>query len=52
MDPEQAKKSDPESLRAKLGKSIIKNEFGGSDNSIEANKERKIFHFRIPQKAP
>ena len=24
-DPEQAKKSDPESLRAKYGKSIVKN---------------------------
>jgi hypothetical protein len=25
MDPEQAKKSDPESLRAKHGKTLIKN---------------------------
>lgn len=52
VDPDQAKKSDPESLRAKNGKSLIKNEFGGSDNPIEANKERKIFNFRIPQKPP
>ena len=34
MDPELAKKNNPQSLRAKYGKSIIKNEFGGSDNPI------------------
>ena len=51
-DPQQAKKTDPESLRAKYGKSIVKNQFFGSDNPLDANKERKIFSFRIPQKAP
>lgn len=33
-DPEQAKKADPQSLRAKYGKTLIKNQFGGSDNPI------------------
>ena len=37
-NPEDAKKSDPESLRAKYGKSIVKNEFFGSDNPLDANK--------------
>lgn len=51
-DPEVAKKSAPESLRAKYGKSLVKNEFFGSDNINDANKERKIFNFRIPQRPP
>jgi nucleoside diphosphate kinase len=29
---------NPEALRGKYGKSIIKNEFHGSDNLVEANK--------------
>lgn len=51
-DPEVAKKSDPESLRAKYGKDIIKNEFYASDDQLSANKERDIFRFPIPQKQP
>ena len=38
MDPEQAKKNNPNSLRAKYGTSIVKNEFFGSDNASDANK--------------
>lgn len=34
MNPDEAKKANPESLRGKYGKSIIKNEFHGSDNLI------------------
>ena len=52
MNPDQAKKANPESLRGKYGKSLIKNEFHGSDNLVEANKERKIFNFRVPQEPP
>lgn len=52
MDPEQAKKTAPNSLRAKYGTSIVKNEFFGSDNVNDANKERKIFNFKIPQRPP
>lgn len=37
-DPDQAKKTNADSFRAKYGKSLIKNEFGGSDNPIQANK--------------
>lgn len=33
-NPEDAKKANPESLRGKYGKSIIKNEFHGSDNLV------------------
>ncbi len=51
-NPDDAKKTKPNSLRAKYGTSLIKNEFHGSDNIIEANKERKIFNFKVPQKAP
>lgn len=50
MVPEEAKKSNPESLRGKYGTTIIKNEFHGSDNLVEANKERNIFHLPVPQR--
>ena len=33
-NPEDAKKANPESFRGKYGKSIIKNEFHGSDNLV------------------
>jgi len=39
-------------LRAKYGVDRIKNEFHGSDSPYEANKERDIFKFPIPQKIP
>ena len=42
------KKEDPNCLRAKFGKTIIKNELHGSDTPAEANKERDIFKFPIP----
>jgi len=51
-DPNEAKKSFPDSLRAKFGTSLIKNEFHGSDSPFDANKERDIFKFPIPQKVP
>lgn len=51
-DPEIAKKTEPETLRAKYGKDIIKNEFYASDDQLSANKERDIFRFPIPQKQP
>jgi nucleoside diphosphate kinase len=47
-DPIEAKKSSPDSLRAKFGSSQIKNEFHGSDTPFDANKERDIFKFPIP----
>ena len=39
-------------LRAKFGSSVIKNEFHGSDTPFDANKERDVFKFPIPQKVP
>lgn len=53
-DPEVAKKTEGEanSLRAKYGKDIIKNEFYASDDQMAANKERDIFRFPIPQREP
>jgi nucleoside diphosphate kinase len=51
-NPDDAKKTAPDSLRGKYGKSLIRNEFHGSDNLVEANKERKIFQFRVPQEPP
>ncbi|CAD8175836.1 unnamed protein product [Paramecium octaurelia] len=51
-DPIEAKKADPQALRAIYGTSIIKNEFHGSDDPFSANKERDIFKFPIPQKIP
>ena len=47
-DPVEAKKQDPQSLRALYGVSLIKNEFHGSDDPSSANKERDIFKFPIP----
>jgi nucleoside diphosphate kinase len=47
-DPNEAKKLHPESLRAKFGTSLIRNEFHGSDSPFDANKERDIFKFPIP----
>jgi len=47
-DPETAKKEDPTCLRAKFGKTIIKNELHGSDTPADANKERDVFKFPIP----
>ena len=44
----EAKKSEPNSLRAKFGKDWIKNEFHGSDSPFDANKERDVFKFPIP----
>lgn len=51
-NPEVAKREDPESLRAKFGTDIMRNEFYGSDTKTAANKERDIFMFPIPQKIP
>jgi len=51
-DPAEAKKSSPTSLRAVYGQSLIKNELHGSDSPVEANKERDVFKFPIPQKIP
>lgn len=48
----RSQKEDAQSLRAKFGKSLIKNELHGSDTPAEANKERDIFKFPIPQKIP
>jgi len=39
-------------LRLKHGISLIKNEFYGSDNQAEADKEREIFKLPVPQHAP
>ena len=38
MNPEDAKKAHPDSLRAKYGSTLVRNEFHGSDNLVEANK--------------
>lgn len=51
-NPDEATKVDPESLRAKYGQTIIKNELYGSDTKIAANKDRDIFKFPIPQRIP
>jgi len=39
-------------LRALYGTSLMKNAVHGSDNAIDANKERDIFKFSIPQRVP
>lgn len=39
-------------MRAKFGKTILKNELHGSDTPSDANKERDVFKFPIPQKIP
>ena len=53
-DPEVAKKAEggANTLRAKYGKDMIKNEFYASDDQLSANKERDVFRFPIPQKQP
>jgi len=51
-NPEVALKDQPESLRARFGKDIIKNGFYASDTKIQANKDRDIFKFPIPQRIP
>jgi len=51
-NPEEAKKTNPNSLRAKYGKDIVRNEFYSSDDLLGANKDRDIFRFPIPQKEP
>lgn len=51
-DPVNAKSADPNSWRAIYGKSLISNAFYSSDNAKDANREREIFHFPIPQKIP
>lgn len=51
-DPEVAKKTEPDSLRAKYGKDIFRNEFYSSDDQLGANKDRDIFRFPIPQSEP
>eukprot|EP00357_Protocruzia_adherens_P006890 CAMPEP_0115000986 /NCGR_PEP_ID=MMETSP0216-20121206/17096_1 /TAXON_ID=223996 /ORGANISM="Protocruzia adherens, Strain Boccale" /LENGTH=516 /DNA_ID=CAMNT_0002366213 /DNA_START=5 /DNA_END=1552 /DNA_ORIENTATION=+ len=52
-DPEEARKSAPESFRAVYGGSNrITNEFHGSDNPQSANRDRNIFDLPIPEKEP
>lgn len=51
-DPAEAKIKDPNSLRAKYGVDLIKNAFHGSDDPKAANKERDVFLFPVPEKAP
>lgn len=51
-DPVEAKKANPQSLRAIYGTSMMKNGLHGSDNESDANKERDIFKFLVPQKVP
>jgi len=52
MNPEEAKTTDPECLRALYGVDLIKNGFHGADNNVAANKERDIFLFPIPERPP
>ncbi|KRX11100.1 Nucleoside diphosphate kinase [Pseudocohnilembus persalinus] len=51
-NPETAKQTDDKCLRAIYGQDLIKNELWGSDSPDDANKERDIFKFTIPQKIP
>jgi nucleoside diphosphate kinase len=51
-EPTEAKKSSPDSLRALYGTTLIKNAAHGSDNDDDANKEREIFKFPVPQRVP
>jgi len=51
-DPVEAKKANPECLRALYGTSLMKNAVHGSDDKNDANKERDIFKFPIPQRVP
>jgi hypothetical protein len=52
LDPKVAKVEAPNSLRAKYGEDLVKNAVFCSENAFEANKERDIFGFPIPQKIP
>jgi hypothetical protein len=52
MNPETAKAEEPNCLRAKFGKDLIRNAFYGADDEKAANKERDIFLFPIPEKIP
>jgi len=51
-DPVEAKKTNAQSLRAIYGTNLMKNGLHGSDNESDANKERDIFKFSVPQKVP
>lgn len=51
-DPVEAKAKKPESLRALYGVSLLKNEFYGSDDYTQANRERDIFDLPIPVREP
>lgn len=51
-DSKIAKTENPNSLRAKFGEDTIKNAVFCSENPFDANKERDIFGFPIPQKIP
>lgn len=50
--PEEAKAENAKSLRALFGQNDIKNGFHGSDDPVNANKERDIFLFPIPERPP
>jgi nucleoside diphosphate kinase len=47
-DPQIAKNSQPNSLRAKYGEDIVKNGVYCSEDAFRANKDRDIFYFPIP----
>lgn len=51
-DPIEAKSKRPDSLRAQYGTSLLKNEFHGSDDYVQANRERDIFDLPIPVRRP
>jgi nucleoside diphosphate kinase len=51
-DPNEAKLSDPNSIRAKFGVDLIKNAMYCSDDPKTANKERDVFLFPIPERPP
>lgn len=51
-DPLEAKTKKPDSLRAQLGTSLIRNELYGSDDPRNANREREIFYLPTPVKEP
>jgi nucleoside diphosphate kinase/thiol-disulfide isomerase/thioredoxin len=51
-DPVEAKAKRPDSLRAQFGVNLLKNEFWGSDDYIQANRERDIFDLPIPVREP
>lgn len=51
-DPVEAKAKRPDSLRAQYGTNLLKNEFWGSDDYMQANRERDIFDLPIPVREP